>query len=298
MVKRITPILLLIPLIAVSLLVVLSCGLVFQQSLGVIPAFGLTQYTLDYFKQVFQSPAFWNALLLSLRISFLSSLGAIILGTVLCVWLVKANCNRIKRLLLVRIPILIPHTIVALFFIMLFSQTGLLARLAYAMGLIADFDQFPSLLFTPGHGGVLFAYIWKEAPFVAYYCFSLMNSINKTLGEAAENLGSSPLRAFLTVTLPLSFPAFLKAFLIILIFSFGAYELPFILGVSYPKALPVQAYLSHNGPDLRQRPYTMALFMVILAFSALLSLIFFFVLKRITRRYTPQENSLSGGQKG
>lgn len=298
MVKRITPILLLIPLIAVSLLVVLSCGLVFQQSLGVIPAFGLTQYTLGYFKQVFQSSDFWRSLLLSLRISFLSSLGAIILGTVLCIWLVKTNRNRTKRLLLVRIPILIPHTIVALFFIMLFSQTGLLARLVYAMGLITDFDQFPSLLFTPGHGGVLLAYIWKEAPFVAYYCFSLMNSINKSLGEAAENLGSSPLRSFLTVTLPLSFPAILKAFLIILIFSFGAYELPFILGVSYPKALPVQAYLSHNGPDLRQRPYTMALFMIILVFSALLSLIFFFILRRITRNYTPQGNSLSGGQQG
>ena len=54
-------------------------------------------------------------------------------------------------------------------------------------------------------------------------------------------------------------PAIKKAFLIILAFSFGAYELPFLLGPTLPKALPVQAYIEYLSPDLLNRPYAMAL---------------------------------------
>ena len=50
-----------------------------------------------------------------------------------------------------------------------------------------------------------------------------------------------------------------KAFLIILTFSFGAYDLPFLLGPTIPKALPVQAYIEFLHPDLLHRPYAMAM---------------------------------------
>ena len=99
--------------------------------------------------------------------------------------------------------------------------------------------SFPSCS-TPGYGGTILAYLWKEIPFVAYFVLAFMSSISDTLGEAAENLGASPLRSFFQVTLPLSVPVIARAFLIIFIFAFGGYELPLLLGVTLPKALPVQ----------------------------------------------------------
>ena len=86
-----------------------------------------------------------------------------------------------------------------------------------------------------------------------------MASINKTLGEAAENLGASRLKTFFHITLPLSMTAIRKAFLIILTFSFGAYDLPFLLGATLPKALPVQAHIEYLNTDLLYRPYAMAM---------------------------------------
>ena len=59
----------------------------------------------------------------------------------------------------------------------------------------------------------------------------------------------------------------LSGFLIIFVFTLGAYELPFILGATTPKALPVLAYLEYTKPDLRARPYAMAINGILIVIS-------------------------------
>lgn len=280
---HISPILLLLPLFLLTGLLIASILVVLVQSFGLIPAFNLNEWTLQYYREVLQDPRFLESLTLSLRIAVISSLIAVVLGIILCAALVKNNKARSFSLLLIRFPILVPHSIVALFFIILFSQSGLLARLLYALGWIQEIQDFPELLYNTSYTGAIAAYCWKEIPFVAYFCFSLMDSIDKSLSEAAENLGASPLKAFLTVSLPLSFPAIAKAFFIILTFSFSAYELPFLLGVSLPKSLPVQAHLRYYSPELLDKPYAMASFSIILFISLLLGLLLYFLLKRLGR---------------
>ena len=185
---------------------------------------------------------------------------------------------------LIRLPILVPHTVTALFAILILSQTGLLARWAWALGVISDPGELPQLLFTPGYGGTILAYLWKEIPFVAYFSLALMAGVSDTLGEAAENLGASPLRAFLAVTLPLSLPAVSQAFLIIFLFAFGGYELPLLLGATLPKALPVYAHLAYMHPDLRQRPAAMALYGVILLLSIAMAALYGLLTRRLLRK--------------
>jgi len=191
-------------------------------------------------------------------VAFVSAVIAAVGGVLVATALVARQHTRGGMLHIVRLPILIPHIVVALFISTILSQTGLAARLAYALGLISDYTQFPQLLYSQNFAGVILGYLWKEIPFVAYFVLALMSSIRETLGQAAENLGASPLRSFFQVTLPLTMPAVCHAFLIIFIFSFGAYELPFLLGPTLPRALPVYAYLEFSSPDLLHRPYAMA----------------------------------------
>lgn len=273
---------LLLPLAAVTAIVISACVNVMLQSLGHIPAFGLTGITLKYYKEVFSRAEFLSSVWVSVRIAIVSALLSAALGTLLCAALVRRRGN--GALYLVRFPILVPHTVVALFVMTMFSQTGIAARLAFAAGGIADYTEFPQLLFTPGFGGAIAAYLWKEIPFVAYYTLSLMSSVSDTLGEAAENLGASPLRSFFSVTLPLSLPATAKATLIIFIYAFGGYELPTLLGATLPKALPVQAYITYYSPDLTQRPLAMAMFGVILLLSLGMAALYAAGMRRLIRR--------------
>ena len=119
---------------------------------------------------------------------------------------------------------------------------------------------------------------------MAYFVLAFMSSISETLGEAAENLGASPWRSFFHVTLPLSVPVIARAFLIIFVFAFGGYELPLLLGVTLPKALPVQAYLAYMNPELKLRPLAMAMNGVILVLSLGMAGLYWLLIRRLNRK--------------
>ena len=275
---------LLAPFLALTALLLLSVWNVAIQSFGYIPAFGLTELTTEHYAKVLRDETFLRALGVSLRIALLSAVLAAVLGVLLAAALIRCRKRDGAMLYLVRMPILVPHAVVAVFAINLLSQAGLVARVAAALGLIAEQSQFPQLLFNPDYGGAIAAYLWKEIPFVAYFVLALMSSVSDTLGEAAENLGASPLRSFFSVTLPLTLPAIVKAFLIIFIFAFGGYELPLLLGATVPKALPVQAYLAYMSPNLRDRPYAMAMNGVILLLALAMATLYGLLMRRMLKR--------------
>ena len=272
--KKVHILLLLLPFLGITALIAVSVWNVAVQSFGYIPAFGLTKLTLRYYAEVFRNPDFASSVWVSLKIALWSAVLACVLGVALCMALIKTRRAKGATLYAIRLPILVPHAVVAVFVVQLLGQTGLIARLGYALGLLEDYTQFPQLLYTPSYFGTILAYLWKEIPFVAYFVLAFMSSISETLGEAAENLGASPLRSFFEVTLPLSLRVIAKAFLIIYIFAFGGYELPLLLGSTLPKALSVQTYLAYMSPDLLQRPLAMAMNGTMLLLSAAMSFLY------------------------
>ncbi len=275
-----TPYILIMPIVLLDVLFMFGVINGMVQSFGYIPAFNLTNITLDYYIEMLNSPIFLDSLKVSLQIAIISSVTAVILGTILTAALVYTGHTKGKVLQIIKLAILIPHTIVALFSINILSQNGLLARFFYKLGLINAQGDFPLLLYTKNNFGIILGYVWKEVPFVAYFSLALMSSVNKTLGEASENLGVSKLKTFFYITLPLSMPAIRKAFLIILIFSFGAYDLPFLLGATVPKALPVQAHIEYIHPDLRHRPYAMAMNGLILIITWIMAGTYYLITKK------------------
>lgn len=282
--RKTTIFLLLLPFLLITGLVLVSVWNVAVQSLGYIPAFGLTKPTLQYYRQVFSRGDFLSAVWVSVKIALWSTVFSVALGVLVAMALIRCGRNRGGMLYAIRLPILVPHAVVAVFVIQILSQTGLAARIGYALGWISDSAQFPQLLFTPSYLGTILAYLWKETPFVAYFVLAFMSSISSTLGEAAENLGASTLRSFWEVTLPLSIPVISRAGLIIFIFAFGGYELPLLLGSTLPKALAVQTHLVYMSPDLLQRPLAMAMNGVVLLLSAGMALVYSMVVSRLNRK--------------
>lgn len=282
--RKTTAFLLLLPFLLITGIVLVSVFNVAVQSLGYIPAFGLTKPTLSYYAQVFSRTDFLRAVWVSVKISLWSTGLSVCLGVLVAMALIRCRKTEGGMLYAVRLPILVPHAVVAVFVIQLLSQTGLAARVGHALGLLEDYAQFPQLLFTPGYVGTILAYLWKEIPFVAYFVLAFMSGISSTLGEAAENLGASSLRSFWEVTLPLSIPVISKAGLIIFIFAFGGYELPLLLGSTLPKALAVQTHLMYMSPDLLQRPLAMAMNGVVLLLSSGMALLYGLVVHHLNRK--------------
>lgn len=205
---------------------------------------------------------------------------ALAIGSLLC-WsliLLKKKGGALEQIL--KIPILVPHTVVAILAINLLSSTGLLSRIFMTMGMTEAAEWISCILYTPESWGVIMAYLWKEIPFVCYFIAAVMGSIDGSYGDAARNLGAGKWRAFWNVTLPLCKPAILNSGLIIFCYSFGAYELPLLLGSTLPKALPVQTYIEYTHPDLTHRPYAMALNMIMLLICLIAAGVYYLLLRQ------------------
>ena len=107
-----------------------------------------------------------------------------------------------------------------------------------------------------------------------------MQSLGENFEGVARSLGASRWQAFRFVLLPLIFPGVFSASVISFAFTFGAFEIPAILGANYPAALPVLAYRKYTDVDLAARPEAMAMAVMIALLSSVM--IFFYV--RYSRR--------------
>lgn len=277
--KKYMPYLLLIP--QILLLVIFVVGLIngITQSLGVIPTFGLREPTFKYYEEVLSSPQMKTSILFSLYIAFTSSLFSVIVGTLICMIIVINKKTKWIYEKLIQIPIVVPHIVVAIFILNIFSKSGLIARILASLGIISGQEQFFNLIYDKYGIGIMLAYLWKEIPFIIYFVLSIMSNINDSLGEAAINLGASRWKTFKMVTLPLCRNTILSGFLIIFVFSLGAYEIPQLLGPTLPKALPVLSYIQYIHPNLQNRPYAMALNGITIVISLIAAVVYYNLVK-------------------
>lgn len=240
------------------------------QSFGYFSAIGMREWTLDYYQTLFADPSFYESLTFSLYTAFVSSIVSVVGGLLLALALLKSRLSGRIAGWAAKLPVLVPHSIAAFLVIASLSQSGWLARLGFHLGLLDSQASGWRLLYDRNAIGMILAYLWKGAPFVAMVAFGLLKNVDDKLSHVARNLGASSSQTFRMVVLPILGPTLFSSFLLIFAFSFGAYEIPFLLGPTEPKALPVLAYVAYSNPDLTQRPLAMAINMVLAAFSFLL----------------------------
>lgn len=250
----------------------------FLQSFGYFPAVGMTEPTLSFYREVFGGREFLPSLLFSLRIAFLSSSGAVVFGTLLALLLLRTGRGEKIEGALAAIPVIVPHTVAVLLVLNLLARTGLLARLLFASGFISSPDGMPSLVFDRGGLGVIAVYLWKGIPFAAAVVYVVLRNMNTRLWESATVLGASRFQAFRYVVLPLLLPSLSSTFVLLFGFSFGAFEVPFLIGPTFPRALPVAAYSAYIHPDPTFRPYSMVMVVVITFIAMLLVYLYSFFL--------------------
>lgn len=248
-----------------------------------MPYLGLVEFTLDNYAQAFARTDLIDSLVYSLYLAAASSLIALIGGVAVSAAFTRLKASRRLQLLGIQIPIMTAHILVVVFVISIFAGSGLFPRLLAALGLIDSPAAFSSVVGDPSGWGILLTYAWKEIPFIAFCTLAIMANVSDRYGEAAATLGASTLRTFFTVTLPLCKGAIAKAFLVVFAFAFGAYEVPYLLGPTLPKALPVLAYMEFQSPDILNRAYAMSLNGIMVGICCILALVYFLVLRKEKR---------------
>lgn len=278
---RVKIILLLLP--AMSVIVLLFFGgllIGLMRSFNYMPVIGLTEPNLDAYFAIFSDEEFYLSFLLSLHISLTSTVISCVLAVGAALLLRRAFIGRAIINFLFQLNLTVPHLVGAIGILYLFSQSGTFARLAAEVDLIQRPADFPALVFDPFAVGIILQYVWKEVPFIGVIVLANMQALGENYESVARSLGASRWQAFRHVLLPLIFPGLLSASVIVFAFTFGAYEIPALLGANYPAALPVLAYRKYTDVDLAARPEAMALAIMIAILSAVM--LYFYI--RYSRR--------------
>ena len=269
--QRLSISVLLTPAIAVIILLFLG-GLAsgFLRSLNYFPLIGLNDFNFDAYVAIFTDNGFIQSLVLTFHIAFTSTLIASILAVASALLLRPAF--RGKRIVhfFFSLNLTIPHLVGAIGVLYLFQNSGLVSRIMTGLDLISKPADFPAMVFDPWAIGIIIQYVWKEIPFIGVIVLAILLSVGEDYESVARSLGANRWQAFRQVTLPLIMPGVVSASVIVFAFTFGAFEIPYLLGRTFPAALPVLAYQSYTDVDLAARPQAMAMAMVIAFISTLL----------------------------
>lgn len=168
---------------------------------------------------------FWKSVRVSLTVSAIVVLLAYPVGYFL------ALCARKRKyvlLLLIIAPFLTSYLLRILAWKVILGDRGAVNSLLYWLHLRGSGHPVPWLLYSQFTVMLVLVYVW--VPFVALPIFVSLDNLNRSLLEAASDLGASRWRAFWRVTFPLSLPGVVAAFVFVFVPTIGEFVTPQLVG--------------------------------------------------------------------
>ena len=156
-------------------------------------------FSTHWYMQLLHNDQILDAAWLSLKIAVVVSTGSVVLGTLAAISLVRFKAFRGRLLLtgMVNAPLVMPEIITGITQLLLFiSMLNLLS--------------WPHRGFTT----IVIAHIAFCTAYAAITIQSRLQSADRSLEEAAMDLGSGPVRAFMDTTLPIIAPALASSWLL------------------------------------------------------------------------------------
>ena len=214
------------------------------------------------------------------RSSIFLTLWTAMTGTLLCsvagipfAYLLARKKFPLKQLVIgiVDIPIVVPHSAAGIALFGILSKQGFFGGAAEKIGI--SFVNHPA--------GIIVAMSFVSVPFLIHASREAFSMVPRRIEKAAFNLGASPMRVFLTISVPLAWRGILSG--LILMWARGMSEFGAVVIIAYhPMITPVQIYERFGAYGLRYARPVAVVFITI-------CLIVFVVLRLLISRPTNAE---------
>jgi spermidine/putrescine transport system permease protein len=211
-----------------------------------LPVFPLRGFTTEAYSQFAANPELKTSIVTSVKVAALSSIGAVILGTLASIVLVRRDFfgrGGVSALLLS--PLVVPYIALAIGLLVFFNETSLpLGIQSIAMGHIVVSIPYAILVLVPR-----------------------LERLDARLEEAARDLGAGAMQTFRLITLPLLLPALVSAYLVAFVLSFDEIVIAYFVN-GQVTTFPLYLFSALRFPALL--PQIMAVACVVMAASALI----------------------------
>ncbi len=250
--------------------------------------------TLANYIRFFTKKYYYSALGRSLQVSLFATCTTLMVGVPMAYLMSRYNIWGKKLIhIFIIMSLMSPPFIGAYSWIMLFGRAGLVTRF------FADYlgITLPSIY---GKIGIILVFTFKLFPYVYLYTSGAMGSIDSSLEEAAENLGSSKLRRLFTVTIPVIIPSILAGAIMVFMTSLADFGTPMLIGEGY-MVLPVLVYNEYMSEIGGNAHLASALSVIVVLCSTTVLLVQKFYVSRknyvMTAMRPPREVQLHGWQR-
>lgn len=194
---------------------------------------------LSNWSQVLGSAASWNALLTTLQVAALATLGCLLVGTflafVLC-FVPFPGSRVVSRL--IELVVCFPSFLIPLAFGVLYGGTGVINSL------LTDLtgSQHPLLNFVNELPGVVLAEVAFYTPFVVRPLVAAFSQVPREHLDVAASLGRGPLVIFGRVILPAALPTLLAAGGLTFLLTMNEFGIVLFTGAKSVVTLPMLIY--------------------------------------------------------
>ena len=168
---------------------------------------------------------FWKSVRMSLTVSVLVVLLSYPIGYFLALCVRKL---KYVLLLVIIVPFLTSFLLRVLAWKVMLGDRGVINSFLITVHLRSANDPIEWLLYSQFAVMLVLAYVW--IPFVALPIFVSLDNLDRSLLEAASDLGAGRFRTFLRVTLPLSTPGLVAAFVFVFVPTIGEFVTPLLVG--------------------------------------------------------------------
>lgn len=220
------------------------------------------EFTFANYAELLQ-PLYVPILSNSLQLAALNTLLCLLIGYPVAYYIAfRAGRFAPVLLVLMLIPFWINFLIRISAWVVLLGRNGMINAGLQAFGLT---DEPVRMLGT--YGAVLVGLLYAFLPSAVFPIYAALQPINRSLLEAARDLGASPLQAFWRVTFPLSLPGVIAASLFVFVPSMGVFAIPVLLGGG--KSIIIGNLIVQLFLEFRNMPLGAAVSVVMLALASI-----------------------------
>ena len=205
-------------------------GISAAYSVGALSFFpGEAALSLDGWRDFLDGSAYLSLFWKSVKIALIVSVASILLAYPVAYYIALcAPKRKYVLLLLIIAPYFVSYFLRILAMKVILGDQGVINSFAYWTGLRPQDEPIPGLLYS--QTTVVITLVFVFVPLVALPIFVSLENLDRRLLEAATDLGASRFTAFRRVTLPLSLPGVMAAFVFVFVPTLGEYFTPLLVG--------------------------------------------------------------------
>ncbi len=238
-----------------------------------------TAFSLTNYAQAVERPVYGALLIRSLAISGICAVATVLLSYPMAYYVAfHVHRRKLVWIILMTLPFWTSYLLRVFAWKIILGYNGVINSGLKGLGLIDQPLEF--LLYSPTAVVLTLTHAW--AAFAILPIYVSLEKIDRSLLEAATDLGDGPVARFLRVTLPLSLPGVIAAMLIIFIPTVGDYVTPTLVGG--PNGMMIGIMIQAQFGKVNNWPMGAALAIGMMVIVAVISVVYIWTTRKAMER--------------